>query len=57
MEILVIDAPEIEDVDPANETFVISIHVDPVNDPPAVHLFAVNGTSLLSPDPTEPALV
>lgn len=44
------------DIPPANATDMITVNIEPVNDPPLIFLFH-NGQSLLHDDPTEPITV
>lgn len=44
------------DIPPANATDVITVNIEPVNDPPLIFLFH-NGQSILHDDPTEPITV
>lgn len=44
------------DIPPANATDMITVNIEPVNDPPLIFLFH-NGQSILHDDPTEPITV
>lgn len=44
------------DIPPANTTDVITVKIEPVNDPPIIFLFH-NGQPILHDDPTEPITV
>ena len=57
VEVLLLDQPDVEDGESANETYVITIEITSINDPPSVHLFSLGGLPILQPDPTEPVMV